>query len=183
MKKLLISFLMMFVIFSCGAASNNNQIILNLEEEGPSMDTSLMTDASSGTIASFLNEGLAKVNPNTKQAEPALAENWDISEDGLVWTFHLTAQDFKYAWLRGLDQKTASEYAYILFPIKNAEKFNSGQVSADEVGLEVVDPLTLKVTLENPTPYFATLLGFSTYYPENQKFIEEKYDGEVVPAF
>ena len=194
MKKLLISFLMMFVIFSCGAASNNNKIILNLEEEGPSMDTSLMTDASYGTIASFLNEGLAKVNPDTKQAEPALAENWDISEDGLVWTFHLksglkwsdgsnlTAQDFKYAWLRGLDQKTASEYAYILFPIKNAEKFNSGQVSADEVGLEVVDPLTLKVTLENPTPYFATLLGFSTYYPENQKFIEEKGDAYALEA-
>ena len=50
MKKLLIAFLMMFVVFSCGTASSSNQIILNLEEEGPSMDTSLMTDASSGNL-------------------------------------------------------------------------------------------------------------------------------------
>ena len=194
MKKLLIAFMMTFVIFSCGSSSANKQIVINLIEEGSTMDTTLMTSQVAGTISSFLNEGLTKVNPETKVVEPALAEKWEVSEDGLEWTIHLkdglkwsdgsdlTANDFKYAWLRALDPNVASEYAYMLFPIKNGENFNSGKVSSDEVGIEVVDAKTLKVTLENPTPYFDTLLGFATYYPVNQKFVEEKGDNYALEA-
>lgn len=194
MKKLLIAFMMAFVIFSCGSSSANKQIVINLIEEGSTMDTTLMTSQVAGTISSFLNEGLTKVNPETKVVEPALAEKWEVSEDGLEWTIHLkdglkwsdgsdlTANDFKYAWLRALDPNVASEYAYMLFPIKNGEKFNSGKASSDEVGIEVVDAKTLKVTLENPTPYFDTLLGFATYYPVNQKFVEEKGDTYALEA-
>ena len=87
--KLLITFMMAFVIFSCGSSSANKQIVINLIEEGSTMDTTLMTSQVAGTISSFLNEGLTKVNPETKVVEPALAEKWEVSEDGLEWTIHL----------------------------------------------------------------------------------------------
>ena len=83
----------------------------------------------------------------------------DISEDKKTYTFRLReakwsdeepvkAQDFEYAWKRALNPKTKGEYAYILYPIKNAEAYNTGQVSADEVGIKAVDEQTLQVELD-----------------------------------
>lgn len=196
-KKIVTLFAMFFVLFSCGSAStssSSNTIAINLNEEGKSLDPQLLTDTSGIQIHSFLSEGLTKVDVNTKEVIPALAEKWEISEDGLVWTFHLrdgikwsngdsiVAGDFKYAWLRALDPEVASEYAYMLYYIKNAEEYNTGKASADDVAIKVIDDKTLEVTLNAVTPYFGSLTSFITYMPANEKFITEKGDQFALEA-
>lgn len=187
MIKKILTIIFLLTIFACGSNTPTSKTLnFWLNEEGTTLDTSLVTDHSSGNVHSFLSEGLTKMNIKTKQPEPGLAEKYEVSEDGLTWTFHLrdnikwsngdpiTANDFKFAWLRALDPKTASQYSFILYPIKNAEKYNSGEISENEVGIEVLDSKTLKVTLEAPTPYFTSLTSFVTYMPINEKFLKEK---------
>lgn len=189
MKKLIFSLLAIGTLISCGGKNNESSSTLNFNVggEGKTLDPQLATSETTLQIQDLLSDGLSKVSSDLKVV-PALAKSWDISDDGLVWTFHLrdnlkwsngtplTTADFKFAWLRALKPETAAEYAYMLFPIKNAEKFNSGEVSADEVGIEIVDDVTLKVTLEAPTAFFDSLVGFATYLPLNEEFFNEHKD-------
>ncbi|MRR95373.1 peptide ABC transporter substrate-binding protein, partial [Bacillus anthracis] len=119
---------------------------------------------------------------------PAVAESSTKSEDGKKYTFKLrkdakwsngdsvTAKDFVFAWQRLLDPKTAAEYAFIAFPIKNAEAVNKGEKPVTELGVKAVDDLTLEVELEQAVPYFLNLVAFPSYYPLNEKFVKEKGD-------
>ncbi len=158
-----------------------------LTAEPPGLDSAKTTDTVSFQLLNNVMEGLYRLDPESKP-EPAIAERVEISDDKKRYTFYLrdaqwsdgkavTAHDFEYAWKRGLDPKTASEYAVILFPIKNGEKFNQQQVSADEVGVTAVEDKTLVVELEEPIPYFLYLMTFTTYYPQ-RKDIVEKYGSE-----
>lgn len=116
-----------------------------------------------------------------------MAEKWDVSEDGLTYTFHLrdakwtngdpvVAGDFEYAWKWALNPENLSEYASVFYPIKGAEAYNTGAGSVDEVGIKAEDEKTLVVTLANPTAYFLELTAFKTYSPINQKVVEGKDD-------
>lgn len=152
---------------------------INLSSEPPTFDPQQAQDSTSNAILKLLYEGLTRQNAETGQAEEGVAESWDISADGLVYTFHLrdskwsngdavTANDFAFAWQRVLDPKAeqAAPYAYQLFYIKGAEDFNNGKITDfSQVGVKVIDEKTLEVTLANPTPYFLGLLSFYTYYP------------------
>lgn len=84
----------------------------------------------------------------------------------------VTAKDFEFAWSQALNPDVASDYAYFLYFIKNAEKYFNGEVAWDEVGVKVVDDYTLEVTLEQPTPYALFLFSFGTLAPINQRFYE-----------
>lgn len=107
----------------------------------------------------------------------ATAEKWEISADGLTYTFHLranarwsngdpvTAHDFEYSWKSTLSPALGAKYAYQLYYLKNGESYNKGQATADAVGVKALDDRTLQVVLEKPTPYFLTLAAFHTYYP------------------
>jgi oligopeptide transport system substrate-binding protein len=132
--------------------------------------------------------GLYRLDPNSKPF-PDMAEGVDISEDGLNYTFTLrdgikwsngdpvTSEDFKYAWLRALDPKTASLYAYIISTfVKGADEYNTGNGSPDDVAIETPDDKTLKVTLLAPAPYWLGLTSFFTYLPQQQKFVEQQGD-------
>lgn len=191
MKKILMAILMSLMLLSCfggGSSSNDKVFRLNLSAEGDTLDTAIVTDATGITLHGLLSEGLSKLNPETQKFEPGLAESWDVSEDGLTWTFHLrenlkwsngeklTAHDFEYSWLRALDPNTASQYAYMLFPILNAEEYNAGKVGKETVGVKALDDLTLEVKLHSPVQYFDSLVAFVTYLPQNQKFVEEQGD-------
>ncbi len=120
------------------------------------------------------------------QAIPGQAESWDISEDGTVYTFHLrdgiqwsdgepvTAEDFVYAFQRLFDPATAADYAYLQFPIKNAEQINSGEITdLNELGVKAIDDKTLEITLNAPTPYFLDALTHYTAYPVPKHLVEE----------
>ena len=132
-------------------------------------------------------EGLLRKD-KTGKSVAGIAQKWEKSKDGLVWTFHLrdgvkwsngdpvTANDFKAGWIRGLNPDTAGSNASMLFVIKNGEKYNAKKVSENEVGIKVIDDKTLQVTLESPTPYFDDLVTFKSFMPLNQKFYNEAKD-------
>lgn len=152
---------------------------VNLTSEPPTFDPAQAQDSQANTVLKTMYEGLTRMNDETGQAEPGIAEKWDISADGLVYTFHLRdaqwsngdpveAADFVRAWKRVLDPATdpAAPYAYQLYYLKNGEEFNNKKVTDfNQVGVKAVDAKTLEVTLKSPTPYFLGLLSFYTYYP------------------
>jgi oligopeptide transport system substrate-binding protein len=155
--------------------------------EPPSLDPSLLKDAQSIIVGDGLYEGLTRLN-NAGEPEPAAATNWDISDDGKTYTFHIrqgmkwsngdpvTAHDFEFAWKRTLAKETASDYAYFLFYLVNGEKYNAGEASADDVGVKALDDYTLEAKLTNPTPYFISLVAHNSYWPEDQRVVEAKPD-------
>lgn len=127
-------------------------------------------------------------------AIPGAAESWNVSDDGLVYTFHLrkdnqwsdgtplTADDFVYSFRRILEPKLAAKYASILYPIKNAKALNTKKLEGmDKLGVKAVDPQTLQITLEAPTPYFLTQLKHHTAYPV-PKHVIEKFGKDWVKA-
>ncbi|ODT77477.1 MAG: peptide ABC transporter substrate-binding protein [Pelagibacterium sp. SCN 64-44] len=130
-------------------------------------------------------EGL--VTENAKgEAIPAQAESWEISDDGLVYTFHLrdditwsdgvpvTAGDFVYALQRLFNPATAATYAYLQYPIKNAEAINSGEITDfDQLGAKAIDDRTLEITLNAATPFFLEALMHYTAYPVPRHLVEK----------
>jgi len=120
---------------------------------------------------------------------PGVAEKWTISKDGKEYTFKLranakwsngepvVAQDFVDGWRRLLDPKTASEYAYYGYYLKNGEAINTGKIKdPSQLGAKAINATTLQVTLEHPTPYFLALLDHYTYYPIYLKTIQKNGD-------
>ncbi|AIS51790.1 oligopeptide-binding protein OppA [Thermoanaerobacter kivui] len=174
------------------SANNASEQVLNLNlgDEPPTLDPQKATDEVSFTILNDVLEGLVRYDMNGKiEKGSGLAKDWEISEDGLTYIFHLrdakwsdgnpiTAYDFEYAWKRALNPNTASQYAYQLFYIKGAEEYNSGKGSADQVGVKALDDKTLQVTLKAPAPQFLGLTSFPTYMPL-EKSIYEKYGDKV----
>ncbi|MGF7400231.1 peptide ABC transporter substrate-binding protein [Thermoanaerobacterium thermosaccharolyticum] len=187
------------VLAGCGGSASNSasnsgndkQVLnLNLIQEPPTLDPQKAKDVVSIDILTEVLDGLTRYDKDGKiKPGSGLAKSWDISNDGLTYTFHLrdakwsdgnpiTAQDFEYAWKRALDPNTASQYAYQLFYIKGAEEYNSGKGSADQVSVKALDDKTLQVTLKAPTPQFLGLTSFVTYLPL-EKSIYEKYGDKV----
>ena len=173
---------------SGSTATAGQDLMFNLGEDPETIDPTLNTSSGAGTIIVNAFEGLMTLDENEQPIEGA-AEKMTVSDDGLVYTFKLredgkwsdgealTANDFKYSWMRALDKATAAEYSYQLYYIKNAEKFYNGEVSADEVGINVIDDHTLEVTLESPTSYFPQLLAFPTYAPLREDIVSADPEG------
>lgn len=124
---------------------------------------------------------------------PGMAESWDTSPDGLVWTFHLrhalwsdgvpvTADDFVFSLRRILDPKTASEYASLLYFIKGAQPVNEGKAPPESLGVRAIDPLTLEIRLEHPAPYLPQLAKHQTMYPVAKHAVEKWGDAWVQPG-
>lgn len=165
------------------AAQEEQVLNLAIASEPPTIDPALATDSTSGAIIKNVFEGLTAMN-NEGEVLPAAAESWEVSEDGLTYTFTLrdgnvwsngdpvTASDFEFAWKRVLNPETASQYASILYVIEGAEAYNSGEGEADAVGVTAVDEKTLEVKLANPTSFFLELTAFYTYMPVHQATVE-----------
>ncbi len=130
------------------------------------------------SIMIALFEGLVIGDAKTVAPRPGVAERWDISDDGLIYTFHLrnnarwsngdpvTANDFLESFHRALLPSLGNQYAYMIFPVKNAEEFNTGKITDfNQVGFKVVDERTLQITLHSPTPYFLALIIHSSWFP------------------
>ena len=165
-----------------GAAvdAENNAITILLREEPPQLNTTLLTDQVSGVVIAHVMQGLLRYDRHQRLA-PGMAERWTITDQ--LATFHLrdalwsdgdavTAHDFVFAWQTALDPANASEYAFILYPIKNAEAINRGELPVDALGASAADDKTLIVELERPIAFFDKLTAFSTYYPVRQDFYE-----------
>lgn len=179
-------FLSLITIISCTQTNKHDKIFrFVVPSEPPTLDWSLATDHVSADILVNLMEGLVIFDKDLKP-QPAMAENWEISPDGKTYTFnlrknikwsdgkHLTANDFYYSWKRLLDRKTAAEYAYFLFDVKNAQNFNSGKLKDfSKVGLKVIDDNTFQVELSHPASYFINVPTFWVTFPMRKDVVEK----------
>lgn len=148
----------------------------------PTLDNTLTNSVPSMTVVSHLQEGLVRLHNG--KVQPGLAEDWKVSDDGLVYTFTLrdakwsdgkaiSANDFVYALQRLVDPATASPYSFIAEPVKNSMKITAGEMPVTDLGVKAVDEKTLEITVEQPTPYFLGMLNMPHYYPARQDFIEQ----------
>lgn len=158
----------------------NNTITIRLAEEPPQLNTTLLTDAVSGVVITHVMEGLLRYDQHQRLV-PGMAERWNITAEQAVFNLRdalwsdgqpVTANDFVFAWRTALDPANASEYAFILYPIKNAEAINRGELPLDALGARAEGDRTLVVDLERPVAFFDKLTAFSTYYPVRQDFYE-----------
>ncbi len=158
-------------------------VTLSLTQEPPQMDSTRGTDSVSFRILGHVMEGLLRYDENNRLVG-GVAERWQAGEDG--WTFHIrpdarwhtgepvTAHDFVFAWRKVLDPANASQYAFILYGMENAEAVNRGEMPLEALGVRAVDDRTLEVRLAQPLPYFGKLTAFATYNPINEAFYESR---------
>lgn len=120
------------------------------------------------------------------KAVPVAARSWDVSKDGLTYTFHLrsgmqwsdghpvTASDYEYAWKRVVDPDIASDYASAFYPIKGALDFNKGKTKdKNTIAVKAVDAQTLRVELTDPAAYFPRLVSTWNYLPVPRWSVEK----------
>ena len=142
-------------------------------------------------IVGDLFEGLVTEDIQARPI-PGMAERWEISADGLVYTFHLrdakwsdgqpvTAHDFAFAFQRLMDPETAAKYAWLQYPIQNGEAINNGSATPETLGVEALNDHTLKITLQNVTPYFLGALTHYTAYPIPRHVYDEHGENWVKP--
>jgi len=171
---------------ACASVAQSATINIHNGADPTSLDPHKISGDWENRIAGDIFEGLLVED---KFAEPiaAQAQSWTISEDGLVYTFQLrddiswtdgkpvTAHDFVFALQRLMDPATAANYAYLQYPIKNAEAINAGEITdLSQLGAAALDDSTLEITLENSTPYFLSALTHYTAFPVPQHVVEEK---------
>ena len=162
--------------------------------EPETLDPSLIVGQPEARLAEALFEGLTSFDEHG-QIVPGVAEKWDLSPDGRVYTFHLrrnarwtngdpvTARDFRDTWRRTLAPDTAAEYAYQLYYLRNGRRFNEGTLTDfSQVGAAALDDWTLQVTLENPTPFFVGLCATSPLYPVHLPSVKKWGDQWIKPG-
>jgi oligopeptide transport system substrate-binding protein len=162
------------------------------DSDPETLDQHKTSTVSEAHILRDMYEGLVIYDPEANVI-PGVAKDWSVSDDGLVYTFNLrddakwsngdpvTAGDFVFSFQRIMTPDTGAKYANILYPIKNAEAINKGEMQPEELGAKAVDDHTLEVTLENPTPYFVELLTHQTGLPVNPGAVEAHATDFVKP--
>ena len=154
-------------------------ITLALATEPPQLNSSLATDTVSGMILGHVQEGLLRYDEHNRIV-PGVAESWEIREDGATFRLRdsarwsdgkpVTAHDFVFAWRTALDPANASEYAFILYPVKNAEAINRGDLPVQALGVRARGDFLLEVDFERPLAYFDKLTSFPTFLPIREDF-------------
>lgn len=140
-----------------------------------------------------LYEGLLTYSADGK-CVAGVAKSWDVSEDGMVYTFHfrddakwsngdpVVASDFVYSLRRIEDPATAAQYSTIMYPIVNAEKVNKGELPTEELGVKAIDDATLEIKLNAPTPYFLGQLCHQSALPVHPASVEKYGDDFSKPG-
>jgi oligopeptide transport system substrate-binding protein len=163
---------------------------MSLGAEPASIDPNLAQDTYAINTLEGMFLGLTNLNNETGDVEPELATGWDISSDGLVWTFTMrddatwtdgqpvTANDIEYSVKRAVAPETASPYAYVLYIIKNAQTINQTAVPTDtydidSLGVQALDDYTVQFTLEAPASYFLAISSLWTLRPVPRAAIEQ----------
>ena len=178
------------MLAGCGSKTDTDTFRFANDTDIVGMDSTVVDDAMSFNAITAITDGLTTVDVKGNTI-PGIAKSWDVSNNGLTYTFHLrdakwangddvTAQDFVYSWHRII--KNAGNYAYMLgsegASIKNADSLiDLGTTATDEqlntLGIKATDDKTVVVDLEKNVPYFVGLMSFPCYFPQNQKFVEK----------
>jgi oligopeptide transport system substrate-binding protein len=163
------------------------QVVRLPSPEPPTLDPGLATDGHSVDVINQLFEGLVAFDDQGTVAGVE-AQGWQVSEDGKQYTFQLreglrwsngepvTARDYEYAWKRNIDPRTASDYANVLYPIRNAERIHQQGADPNTLSVRAADDRTLVVQLEQPAAYFLRLASTWTLYPLPRAAIERHGD-------
>ena len=188
--------LMSLILVGCGPGersetSNEELKILKITvgAEPEDIDPHVVTGVPEHHIIAALTEGLVAEDPVDLHPVPGVAEKWEVSEDGKVYTFQIrenakwsngdqvTSTDFAESYKRILTPALASKYAYMLFVMEGAEDYSTGKLkNFSKVGVKVIDKQTLQIKLNAPTPYFLSLLNHYTWFPVHISTVK-KYDG------
>ena len=193
---LALALVMCLALVACGsssapAAPAKDAKIVNvmLGTNVVSLDTNIAQDGDSFEVISDCIDGLTQMAPDGT-AVPALAESYEVSEDGMTWTFHIrdakwsngdpvTANDFVFAWKNAMTAN--EEYSYMFDSsvgcVKNADAILYDGADPDTLGVSAPDDKTLVVELEAPVSFFDSLMFFPTFYPLNEKFYTGCEDG------
>lgn len=158
----------------------------NMAEDPRTLDPQLNSSIKAGDIINNIYEGLMREVDG--KYVPGIAESYEVSDDGLIYTFHLrdakwsdgqpiTAHDFVYSWKRAADPTTASDYANLMYYIAGGYEFFNGEGSYEDVKVKALDDKTLEVTLTAPTPFFLELTAFYTFMPVRQDVVEKDPEG------
>ncbi|MCF7668727.1 MAG: peptide ABC transporter substrate-binding protein [Verrucomicrobia bacterium] len=176
------------VVLGCGCvpAEQEADIVIINGAEPESLDPAIATGQPDLRVVSEIFAGLLRYDPKTAEPVPDLASHYTVSEDGRVYRFFLrtnlvwasgepiTASDVVYSWLRVLRPETAGGYAGQLFYIENAKDFNNGRIDDPaRVGIRALNPATVEVELEKPTPFFPCICAFPTLSVVPRSVIEK----------
>ncbi len=168
--------------------SGNRNGILHVGSgaEVQSLDPHLAGGTVDNNVLGAVYEGLVTLDEETLQIRPGAAERWEISPDGLIYTFHLrpgskwsngdplTTRDFMFSFKRVLSPLLGSRYKDIFYPVKNAEALAKGTIADfSQVGFRAIDDSTLEITLSQPTAYFLTLMHQNPWYPVHAVSVEK----------
>jgi len=179
--------LLVLAVSGCHPEPKADLTIIN-GNEPESLDPAIVTGVAEMRLTKALFEGLLRLDPTNARPVPGLAERWEVSPDGTVYTFQLrsnlvwstgekiTSHDAAYSWRRALDPATAADYAGQLFYIKNAEAFYNGKASGEQLGLRAVDDSTFRVELNHPLAFFPDLCCFPTLGVVPRQAIERHGD-------
>jgi len=201
MKKSILILTLSFILIigmSFSTFGAQKEISWLIGSEPPSLDPCLATDSISIDMVENLFLGLTDLAYDIDTSEttvmPELATDWEVSEDGLVWAFHLrkdvlwsdgkpvTAHDIEYAVRRTCDPATASDYAYVLYIIKGAKEVNTGEITdLSHIGVKAVDDYTIQFALNHPAGYFPSIAGMWVARPV-PKWAIEKYGDKWTEA-
>jgi len=155
------------------------RIRIALKTEPPTLNSLQATDNISGLLLNHLQEGLLQYDAHN-QLTAGVAERWELRADGATFWLRknsywsdgrpVTARDFLFAWRQVVLPTTASRYAFLMFPVKNAERINKGEVPIDQLGVSATGDYRIDVQFEHPCPYFLGLTANSTYFPLREDF-------------
>ncbi|OLP64904.1 Dipeptide-binding protein DppE precursor [Bacillus pumilus] len=169
---------------STSSQGEERVLTLNNENEPTSFDPPIGFNNVSWQGLNNLMEGLTRLN-EMHEPSAAMAEKWEISDDGKTYTFHLRdgikwsngdpvkASDFEYAWKRLLDPKTGSSAAFLAYMIEGGEAFNSGKGKKEDVKVSAVNDKTLEVILAFPQKSFLNIVSNPAFFPVNEKLVEK----------
>jgi len=177
------------LLAACGSQTSSSSSAkdqeLNWMENSslPSMDISKATDVVSGETMNNTGEGLLRAGKDNKLSD-GVAKSYSKSKDGTVYTFNLrkskwsngdpvTAKDFVYSWQRTVNPKTASQYAYLLAPVKNANAIMKGKQAVSSLGIKAEGNYKVVVTLDKATSYFPSLVASPTFFPQNKSVVNK----------
>jgi oligopeptide transport system substrate-binding protein len=161
------------------AAREPRVVRMAIMQDPPQLDSTKATDTVSSFVGGHFKEGLTR-HGRHGEIVPGVAESWELRERGATFRLRkearwsdgepVTAHDFVFAWRTVVDPKTASEYAFIVYPVKNGEAVNRGKLPPSALGVRAIDDHTLEVEFEQPCVYFLGLMAFKTFFPVREDF-------------
>lgn len=158
-------------------ARQKGLLLVGIGPDPEGLDPQCVSGVTEQNVLRSLFEGLVRPDPKTSEPRPGVAISWTVSENGLTYRFFLrqdarwsngdplTTHDFVFSFQRLLTQEIGSPSAHSFFFIKNARQFYNKELPFEQVGVKAVNDYELDIELEQPTPFFLSLLMMPAAYP------------------